>query len=72
MKRFLTRWYLLNKRLLKKPVFIMILCVTGTGSLIYQLWLTVLQERRQRRLTREGLETLREIKRVLEDKNYDD
>ena len=26
MKRFLTRWYLLNKRLLKKPVFIMILC----------------------------------------------
>ena len=53
-------------------VFIMILCVTGTGSLIYQLWLTVLQERRQRRLTREGLETLREIKRVLEDKNYDD
>lgn len=26
MKRFLTRWYLLNKRLFKKPVFILILC----------------------------------------------
>ncbi len=27
MKRFFTRWYLLNKRLLKKPVFVLILCV---------------------------------------------
>ena len=27
MKRFLTRWYLLNKRLFKKPVFIVILCM---------------------------------------------
>ena len=50
-------------------ICIMVLCVTGTGSLIYQLWLTVLQERRQRRLTREGLETLKEIKRVLEEDN---
>lgn len=27
MKRFLTRWYLLNKRLFKKPVFVIILCL---------------------------------------------
>lgn len=27
MKRFLTRWYLLNKRLFKKPVFVLILCM---------------------------------------------
>ena len=27
MKRFLTRWYLLNKRLFKKPVFVIILCM---------------------------------------------
>ena len=27
MKRFLMRWYLLNKRLFKKPVFVLILCM---------------------------------------------
>lgn len=27
MKRFLTRWYLLNKRLFKKAVFVVILCI---------------------------------------------
>ena len=27
MRRFLTRWFLLNKRLFKKPVFVLILCM---------------------------------------------
>ena len=48
-------------------IFIVILCVTGTGSLIYQLYLTVLEDRSRRRIRREYLEELRKIRKALED-----
>ena len=48
-------------------VFIMILCVTGTGSLLYQLWMTVLDARLRRLIAREYLEELRKTRKALED-----
>lgn len=47
-------------------ILIMVLCVTGTGTLVYQLYLTVLEERRRRRLGREYLEQLKAIRQALE------
>lgn len=53
-------------------IFIVILCVTGTGVLIYQLYLTVLEDRSRRRIRREYLEELRKIRKALEDDRYED
>lgn len=53
-------------------IFIMILCVTGTGSLIYQLYLTVLEDRSRRRIRREYLEEVRKIRKALEGNHHDD
>ena len=47
-------------------ILIMVLCVTGTGTLVYQLYLSVLEERRRRRLAREYLEQLKAIRQALE------
>lgn len=48
-------------------IFIVILCVTGTGVLVYQLYLTVLDVRSRNRVRREYLEELRKIRKALED-----
>ena len=53
-------------------IFIAILCVTGTGSLIYQLYLTVLEDRSRRRIRREYLEELKKIRKALEGNHHDD
>ena len=48
-------------------ILIAALCVTGTGVLIYQLYLTVLDVRSRNRVRREYLEELRKIRKALED-----
>ena len=48
-------------------ILIAALCVTGTGTLIYQLYLTVLDVRSRNRVRREYLEELRKIRKALED-----
>ena len=48
-------------------ILIAVLCVTGTGVLVYQLYLTVLEDRSRRRIRREYLEELRKIRKALED-----
>ena len=51
---------------------IMALCVVGTGTLVYQLYLTVLDVRSRNRIRREYLEELRKIRKALEGKDHDD
>lgn len=53
-------------------IFIVILCVTGTGVLMYQLYLTVLEDRSRRRIRREYLEEVRKIRKALEGNHHDD
>ena len=48
-------------------ILIAALCVTGTGVLIYQLYLTVLDVRSRNRVRREYLEEIRKIRKALED-----
>ena len=53
-------------------ILIAALCVTGTGALIYQLYLTVLDVRSRNRVRREYLEEIRKIRKALEDDRYED
>ena len=53
-------------------ILIAALCVTGTGVLIYQLYLTVLDVRSRNRVRREYLEEIRKIRKALEDDRYED
>ena len=53
-------------------ILIAALCVTGTGVLVYQLYLTVLEDRSRRRIRREYLEELKKIRKALEGNHHDD
>ena len=53
-------------------ILIAALCVAGTGVLVYQLYLTVLEDRSRRRIRREYLEEVRKIRKALEGKHHDD
>lgn len=53
-------------------ILIAALCVAGTGTLIYQLYLTALDVRSRNRVRREYLEEIRKIRKALEGNHHDD